>query len=63
MGLIYQNAVCTIAATCAESANAGVLSKVGREAHRYELESIQRDESLVPNLRYSLGPTALNKRD
>jgi hypothetical protein len=29
MGLIYQNVVCTIAATCAENADEGFLSTVG----------------------------------
>jgi hypothetical protein len=76
MGFIYQNAVCTIAATCAESADDGFLSKTSSDyihAEPCTIADIRMEDRVhgvqniqlvmhAPFLRWSLDRAALNKR-
>jgi hypothetical protein len=76
MGLIYQNAVCTIAATCADSADDGFLSKVGsdyihvnpctvsdrkQEGCAHEVQTVQLMPA-SPSLQESIENATLNNR-
>jgi hypothetical protein len=71
MGLIYQNVVCTIAATCAENADEGFLSTVGSGSlnimpctitdRRQGARHIQLSPAQPP-LRWSIDNATLNNR-